>query len=97
LSGDIVGYNANVSDLFPVEKEDLEKMGAKSYLAIPLKNLQGAALGHLAVIDVNEKNWQERDHRILRIFAARAAAEIERQMAMKNSSPQMSSWRAVWN
>jgi len=81
LGGDIVGYNDNVADLFPVEKEDLEKMGAQSYLAIPLKNQQGEVLGHLAVIDVKPKNWQERDHGILRIFAARATAEIERRVA----------------
>jgi signal transduction histidine kinase/FixJ family two-component response regulator/PAS domain-containing protein len=81
LSGEIVGYNASVAELFPVEREELEKMGAQSYLAIPLKDLDGKVFGHLAVIDIHAKSWQQRDHGILRIFAARAAAEIERQIA----------------
>jgi signal transduction histidine kinase/ActR/RegA family two-component response regulator len=81
LDGNIVGYNANVADLFPVERKELEAMHAQSYLAIPLKDMEGQVLGHLAVIDVKERNWAERDHGILRIFAARAAAEIERQQA----------------
>jgi signal transduction histidine kinase/DNA-binding NarL/FixJ family response regulator/PAS domain-containing protein len=81
LNGEIVGYNSNVAELFPVERKELEAMGAQSYLAIPLKDLQGQVLGHLAVIDVKERNWEDRDYGILRIFAARAAAEVERQQA----------------
>ncbi len=81
LSGEIVAYNSKVVEKFPREKEDLEKMGAESYLAIPLRNIRGEVLGHLAVIDTKPKDWAERDFEILRIFAARATAEIERQMA----------------
>jgi len=81
LSGEIVAYNSKVVEKFPREKEDLEKMGAESYLAIPLRNIRGEVLGHLAVIDTKPKDWAERDFEILRIFAARATAEIERQIA----------------
>ena len=80
LGGDIVAYNADVTKLFPAEKEDLERMNAESYLAIPLRNQQDLVLGHLAVIDTREKNWRDRDFGILRIFAARATAEIERSL-----------------
>ena len=81
LSGEIVAYTSNVVEKFPREREDLEKMGAESYLAIPLRNIRGEVLGHLAVIDTKPKDWAERDFEILRIFAARATAEIERQLA----------------
>jgi signal transduction histidine kinase/DNA-binding NarL/FixJ family response regulator len=81
LSGEIVAYNSHVVEKFPREKEDLEKIGAESYLAIPLRNVRGEVLGHLAVIDTRPKDWAERDFEILRIFAARATAEIERQIA----------------
>ena len=80
LGGDIVAYNADVTKLFPAEKEDLERMHAESYLAIPLRNQQDLVLGHLAVIDTKTKNWRDRDFGILRIFAARATAEIERSL-----------------
>jgi signal transduction histidine kinase/DNA-binding response OmpR family regulator len=79
LAGDIVAYDAGVADLFPVERQELLEMGAESYLAIPLKARSGAVLGHLAAIGTAPKNWQERDFGILRIFAARCAAELERQ------------------
>jgi len=70
LNGEIVGYNSNVAELFPAERKELEEMGAQSYLAIPLKNTQGEVLGHLAVIDLKEHNWQERDHGILEFRGA---------------------------
>jgi signal transduction histidine kinase/DNA-binding response OmpR family regulator len=79
LAGDIVAYDAGVADLFPAERAELLEMGAQSYLAIPLKARDGVVLGHLAVIGTQPKNWQERDYGILRIFAARCAAELERQ------------------
>ena len=81
LAGDIVAFNDNVQQLFPAEREALQEMAAQSYLAIPLKNRTGIVLGHLAVIDTRAKNWRERDFGILRIFAARCAAELERQLA----------------
>lgn len=81
LNGDIVAFDSNIAELFPVERKELEAMGAQSYLAIPLKSMAGRVIGHLAVIDTRPKNWQERDFGILRIFAARCAAELERQSA----------------
>jgi two-component system, sensor histidine kinase and response regulator len=81
LGGDIVAFNSDIAELFPVERKQLEAMGAQSYLAIPLKSMAGRVIGHLAVIDTQAKNWQERDFGILRIFAARCAAELERQSA----------------
>lgn len=79
LSGDIVAFNSNIIELFPVEREALQAMSAQSYLAIPLKTAAGRVIGHLAAIHTQPKNWQERDFGILRIFAARCAAELERQ------------------
>jgi two-component system, sensor histidine kinase and response regulator len=81
LSGEIVAFDVNVAALFPAERDELLEMGAESYLAIPLKNLAGEVIGHLAVIDTRPKAWQERDFGILRIFAARVSAELERQRA----------------
>ena len=81
LNGDIVAFDSNIAELFPVERKELEAMGAQSYLAIPLKSMAGRVIGHLAAIDTQPKNWQERDFGILRIFAARCAAELERQSA----------------
>jgi signal transduction histidine kinase/ActR/RegA family two-component response regulator len=81
LGGEIVAYNEGVAELFPAEREELEAIGAQAYLAIPLKTPTGDVLGHLAVIATSRKNWQERDYGILRIFAARATAELVRELA----------------
>jgi signal transduction histidine kinase/DNA-binding NarL/FixJ family response regulator len=83
LDGEIVAYDDDVAAQFPADEEALRKLGARAYLAIPLKNPSGQILGHLAVISTEPKDWQERDFGILRIFAARATAEIERQIADK--------------
>ncbi|HSD75695.1 MAG TPA: ATP-binding protein [Steroidobacteraceae bacterium] len=77
LNGDIVAFDRGVSERYPAERE----LGAESDLAIPLQTQDGRILGHLAVIHVAEVHWAERDFGILRIFAARASAEIVRMQA----------------
>jgi signal transduction histidine kinase/CheY-like chemotaxis protein len=81
LAGEIVAHERDVADLYPLEHDELEAMHAQAYLAIPLNNPSGRVIGHLAVIATEPKDWRERDFGILRIFAARATTEIERQKA----------------
>jgi signal transduction histidine kinase/DNA-binding NarL/FixJ family response regulator len=79
LDGEIVAFPSRIQDMFPVEREALAKIGAESYLAIPLVDVAGKVHGHLAVIDSKERDWNEADRGILRIFSTRAATEIERR------------------
>src|SRR5437763_14695686 len=53
-------------------------MGIESYLGVPLRGMDGTTLGHLAVFDDRPMNAEPRRLFIFRIFAARAAAELER-------------------
>jgi two-component system, sporulation sensor kinase A len=69
-----------VQALFPLE-QDLVEMEAESYAGIPLLSSSGDLLGHLAVLDDKVFGDEPRHTAILEIFAARAAAEIERQQA----------------
>lgn len=78
LKGEIVAYDRGVVELFPDHRHELEEISAESYLAIPLKTLRGRVFGHLAVIDSRARNWAGTDFGVLRICAARAAAELER-------------------
>ncbi|MEM8809221.1 MAG: PAS domain S-box protein [Cyanobacteria bacterium P01_G01_bin.38] len=55
--------------------------GAESYLGHPLVNGAGKLLGHLAVLDTCPMASDEGREMILKIFAARAGAELERQQA----------------
>ena len=78
LHGETRQYPKGVQSLFPKDK-DLVKLGAESYLAIPLIDPSGNVLGHLAVIDDKPMPSETRDMSIFKIFAARAGAELERK------------------
>jgi signal transduction histidine kinase/DNA-binding NarL/FixJ family response regulator len=75
-------YSRNLQALFPLET-DLVEMQAESYAGIPLFSSSGKLLGHLAVLDDKVLGNEPRNTAILEIFAARAAAEIERQQSQE--------------
>ncbi len=80
LRGETRQYPKGVQALFPRDK-DLVKLGAESYLAIPLVSPLGNVLGHLAIIDNKPMRAKPRDMPVLKIFASRATAELERKRA----------------
>ena len=55
--------------------------GGVSYMGLPLLDLDGRVLGHLAVLDVRPMPKELRSQALIRIFAARAAAELQRLRA----------------
>ncbi|RMG12826.1 MAG: CHASE2 domain-containing protein, partial [Cyanobacteria bacterium J055] len=75
-------YSRNVQGLFPNDR-DLVDLAAESYLGIPLCDSNGAIIGHLSVMDTAPMAFAPAKEAILKIFAARAAAELERQRAEK--------------
>jgi PAS domain S-box-containing protein len=72
-----VHYPDNIRELFP-RSSKLKELEAVSYMGVPLNNLQGAVLGHLAVIDCQPMPKAPRNLALFKIFAARAAAELRR-------------------
>jgi len=72
-----VHYPDNIRDLFP-RSSKLKELEAVSYMGVPLNNLEGAVLGHLAVIDCQPMPKAPRNLALFKIFAARAAAELRR-------------------
>jgi PAS domain S-box-containing protein len=72
-----VHYPDNIRELFP-RSSKLKELEAVSYMGVPLNNLQGAVLGHLAVIDCRPMPKAPRSLALFKIFAARAAAELRR-------------------
>jgi formate hydrogenlyase transcriptional activator len=66
-----------VVELYP-EDDDLRRVGATSYLGVPLFGLDGEVLGHLAVLDTQPLEEDRRCLAIFQIFAARAASELRR-------------------
>ncbi|MCB2230374.1 sigma 54-interacting transcriptional regulator [bacterium] len=76
----LVHYPENIVQLFP-EDPDLARFGAFSYMGVPLKDLDGRILGHLAVMDSRPMPEEPRSLALFQIFAARAAAELQRLRA----------------
>ena len=66
-----------VVELFPGDP-DLPGIGAVSYMGVPLLDLDGRILGHLAVLDIRPMPEDPRKLSVFRIFASRAAAELRR-------------------
>ncbi len=73
-------YLNRVQQKFP-DDPDLVHLGVESYIGITLKDSNHQVLGHLAVMDVKPMNDPNTPELIIKIFAARAGAELERLQA----------------
>jgi PAS domain S-box-containing protein len=69
-----------VQEMFP-QCSSLADLNAVSYMGAPLFNSAGQLIGNLCIIDDKRLNDEQRAKSIMEIFAARAAAEIERKRA----------------
>lgn len=72
LRGNLCHYPSGLSKKFPQEQ------GVESYLGVPLQDSEGQILGHLALFDQQPMPEQPRLLYTFKIFAARAAAELNR-------------------
>jgi PAS domain S-box-containing protein len=78
--GELCHHSRGVQRRFPNDRP-LVEMGVESYIGVPLFDGQAEVLGHLAVFDTAPTQQGDRAIAIMRIFAARAAAELERLRA----------------
>ncbi len=75
-----VCYPSQAQQQFP-DNSALQKLKAESYLAVVMLDGAGNPIGNLCIVDDQPLKAVEWAEAILRIFAARAAAELERQRA----------------
>ena len=80
LGGERVAIFDGVQQEFP-RHSLLRDLKAEGYAAAPLVDSSGDIIGHLAIIDTKPLDRAGRAGAILEIFAARAAAELERKKA----------------
>jgi signal transduction histidine kinase len=78
VESSVVAFPDALTKRFPEAKPAIE-MGLESYLAICLRAADGTHLGHLAVMDAGPMAAGDDDVAAMRIFASRAAAELERR------------------
>ena len=74
----VVAFPRALTSRFPEDKAAVD-MGLESYLAICLRATDGTHLGHMAVLDARPMEAGDDDVAAMRIFASRAAAELERR------------------
>jgi len=74
----VVAFPEALTTRFPEAKPAID-MGLESYLAICLRAADGTHLGHIAVMDARPMRAGDEDVEAMRIFASRAAAELERR------------------
>ena len=77
VRGGLCHHPLGVKEKFPRDR-GLIDLGIESYLGVPLVDGDGAVLGHLAVFDERPMPLEPRRLFIFRIFATRAAVELER-------------------
>ena len=77
LNGQMSHFPERLQELFPADRA-LGDWGVHSYCGVPLVDPAGVVVGHLAICD-DEPMWDgPRGLSVMRIFAARARAEISR-------------------
>jgi signal transduction histidine kinase len=78
VESSVVAFPEALTKLFPEAKPAIE-MGLESYLAVCLCAADDTHLGHLGVMDAGPMEAADEDVSAMRIFASRAAAELERR------------------
>ncbi len=73
-------FSEKVSEYFP-DDVWLKQNAVESYVGIPLSDTQGQFLGHMGVMDVKPIDEPEFMLSLLKVFATRAASEMERRHA----------------
>jgi PAS domain S-box-containing protein len=76
----LVHYPDRIIELFP-DDADLTTLNAVSYAGVPLLRPDGTVLGHLSALDTKPMPLMPDLESVFRIFAARAAAELNRLRA----------------
>lgn len=96
VNGNTCLYPNNLQALFPNDHY-LVELNAESYLGIPLADSNGHSLGFLAVLDTKSIVLDAAKELILKIFAARAGAELERQNIEEALQESEHTLRAIFN
>jgi PAS domain S-box-containing protein len=90
----LVHYPDNMLELFPLNSR-LKEFGAASYMGVPLLDSNGGILGNLAVLDTRPMPEEPQSLAIFQIFAARAAAELQRIHAEQEVQKREEKYRRI--
>ena len=80
VGGDVRSYPSSVQAAFPKD-EYLVQMEAESYIGIPLIDSEGKVMGVMAALDTKPLSDEDGAKALMRLFALRAALELQRKKA----------------
>jgi len=86
----------DVAALYP-QDEFLARFGAEGYAGYPLTDSAGRALGVIAVVSRQPVDDPQLFESVLKIFAVRAAAELESKNAVEALAASEEQYRAIFN
>lgn len=88
-------YPAGLGARFPLD-DDFIEMGAEGYAGYPLNDAQGRPLGLISIVSRRPLEQPEFIESVMKIFAVRAAAEIERERADQALIASQASYRQIF-
>ncbi len=77
-NGEWVFVGSGVQQAFPDDRW-LSEHNLESYVGVPMLSSRGEVMGHIGIMDAKPMHDRELHGNLLRIFAQRAAAELEQQ------------------
>jgi diguanylate cyclase (GGDEF)-like protein/PAS domain S-box-containing protein len=83
IGGGVCAYTERVAERFPLDR-GLAERGIEAYVGAPLRDSSGRALGLMAVLFRQPLEDSRLAENLLRIFASRAGAEMERRQDLKS-------------
>ncbi len=89
-------FPSKLRERFPMD-EDARLSGAESYAGLPLNDAKGQPLGTIGIVSRLPLVNVERIESMLRIFAGRAAAEIEQLRSREALQRSEASYRAIFD
>ncbi|MBF6023707.1 PAS domain-containing hybrid sensor histidine kinase/response regulator [Lysobacter niastensis] len=88
-------YPAALGQQFPLD-DDFKALGAESYAGYPLTDTQGSPLGLISIVSSHPLEQAEFIESVMKIFAVRAAAELERIRADAALLASQASYRQIF-
>ena len=96
FEGNPVHYPSGVQQLF-LRSETIQSLSVEAYYGVPLFNSKNEVVGNLALLDTQPFVLSSQGQNLLKIFAARAGAELERKRAQEEVQKSQDQYRELYN
>ncbi len=96
LEGETVYVAQGALGLYP-HSQTIQSLNVQGYFGLALFDSHGDVVGHLAIMDQNPLTISAQEQSLVRVFAARAGAELERKYAQEALEESQKRYRALYD